>query len=90
MVYLEYEFQKAKFHEVQRVFNELLNEKERLFTKTQPKAITYDGDRVQGGEHANVLDDYVIPHYDTLHTLGQEYLVEDISDFVKEREAAGR
>ena len=37
-----------------------------------------------------VLDDYVIPHYDTLHTLGQEYLVEDISDFVKEREAAGR
>lgn len=33
-----------------------------------------------------VLDDYVIAHYETLHTLGQEYLVEDITDFVKERE----
>ncbi len=34
-----------------------------------------------------ILDDYVIRCYDTLHTLGREYLVEDISDFVKEKGA---
>lgn len=32
-----------------------------------------------------ILDDYVIPCYDTLHTLGKEYLVEDITEFVKEK-----
>lgn len=36
-----------------------------------------------------VLDDYIIKHYDTLHTLGQEYLTEDITAFVKEREDVG-
>lgn len=28
---------------------------------------------------------YVIACYDTLHTLGKEYLVEDITEFVKEK-----
>lgn len=32
-----------------------------------------------------ILDDYVIGCYDTLHTLGKEYLIEDISEFVAER-----
>jgi hypothetical protein len=32
-----------------------------------------------------ILDDYVIPCYDTLHTLGTEHLVEDITEFVRER-----
>ncbi|MFI3214031.1 MAG: DUF3791 domain-containing protein [Eubacteriales bacterium] len=32
-----------------------------------------------------ILDDYVIPCYDTLHTLGKEYLVEDITEFVREK-----
>lgn len=32
-----------------------------------------------------VLDDYIIPCYDTLHTLGKEYLVEDVSEFVREK-----
>ncbi len=32
-----------------------------------------------------ILDSYIIPCYDTLHTLGKEYLVEDITDFVREK-----
>lgn len=32
-----------------------------------------------------VLDDYIIPCYDMLHTQGTKYLVEDITDFVQER-----
>ncbi len=33
----------------------------------------------------SILDDYIIKCYDTLHTLGANYLVEDITDFVKEK-----
>ena len=32
-----------------------------------------------------ILDHYIIPYYDVLHTLGKEYLVEDITDFVREK-----
>ena len=32
-----------------------------------------------------ILDNYVIKGYDMLHTLGKEYLVEDITDFVREK-----
>lgn len=32
-----------------------------------------------------ILDEYVIPCYDVLHTLGKDYLVEDITEFVREK-----
>lgn len=32
-----------------------------------------------------ILDNYIIPGCDVLHTLGKEYLVEDITEFVKEK-----
>jgi hypothetical protein len=32
-----------------------------------------------------ILDDYVIGCYDVLHTQGKEYLVEDITEYVKEK-----
>lgn len=32
-----------------------------------------------------ILDNYVIKCYDTLHTLGKEYLIEDITEFVREK-----
>jgi len=32
-----------------------------------------------------ILDDYILRCYDTLHTLGAEYLVDDISEFVREK-----
>lgn len=33
----------------------------------------------------HILDDYVLPCFDVLHTLGREYLVDDITEFVKEK-----
>ena len=32
-----------------------------------------------------ILDDYIIKCYDVLHTFGKEYLVEDITEFVREK-----
>ena len=32
-----------------------------------------------------ILDNYIIAGYDILHTQGKEYLVEDITDFVREK-----
>ena len=34
---------------------------------------------------SGILDDYIVPFYDVLHTQGQQYLVEDITSFAKER-----
>ena len=36
-----------------------------------------------------ILDEYIIPCYDVLHTLGKEYLVEDITEFVNEKHNKG-
>ncbi|MCT4594302.1 MAG: DUF3791 domain-containing protein [Anaeromicrobium sp.] len=33
----------------------------------------------------DVLDSYIIECYDVLHTLGNEYLMEDITEILKER-----
>lgn len=60
MLYLEYERAKANFRSAQVMFEEALLEKERLFTITQPKAITYDKDVIQTSPCGDVLDRYVI------------------------------
>ena len=60
MIYTEYELCKFKYMELQKKFDAVLTEKERLFTKTQPNAITYDKDHVQMSHDGNVLEDYVI------------------------------
>lgn len=36
---------------------------------------------------ANIADGYLFPCYDTLHTLGAEYLVADITELAQERGA---
>ena len=60
MLYLEYEKAKASFARSQMMFEDALLEKERLFTMTQPRAITYDKDTVQTSPCGDVLDKYVI------------------------------
>ena len=35
-----------------------------------------------------ILDSYIVPYYDVLHTQGEKYLVEDITEFVKEKGAS--
>ena len=34
---------------------------------------------------AGAFENYVIPFYDVLHTLGEEYLVEDLTRYVRSR-----
>jgi hypothetical protein len=36
-------------------------------------------------DETKILDDYILHCYDTLHTLGNEYLVHDIGSFIEER-----
>ena len=36
----------------------------------------------------NILDNYIFVCYDTVHTLGTEYLVEDITEYAREKGAA--
>lgn len=35
----------------------------------------------------DILDSYIIECYDVLHTLGSQYLMEDITEVLKERGA---
>jgi hypothetical protein len=37
-------------------------------------------------EKSEILDEYIIPCYDALHTQGKEYLDNDISEFMVEKE----
>lgn len=60
MIYQEYEAFKQKYNEAQRIFNDALLEKEKLFTMTQPNAIRYDTDKVQVTPSGSILDNYVI------------------------------
>lgn len=60
MVYLEYEKFKKKYIEIQNKYNDILTEKENLFTRTQPNAIRYDKLQVQGGVYGNGFDEYLI------------------------------
>jgi len=60
LIYLEYEAYKQRFRESQRIFNDLLLEKERLFTAALPGAIRYDKDRVQSSITSTPLESYVI------------------------------
>lgn len=34
---------------------------------------------------ANAIDDYILPCYGVLHTLGSAYLVEDVTELIRER-----
>lgn len=36
-------------------------------------------------KQSGILDDYIIPSYDVLHTFSSRYLVEDLTDYMKEK-----
>jgi hypothetical protein len=36
-------------------------------------------------EKSNILDNYIIPCYDALHTQGKEYIVNDIVGYMQEK-----
>lgn len=60
MIYIEYEAYKNKYYETQNRYNDILSEKEKLFSMTQPKGIEYDGEPVEGGVYKNVFDEYLM------------------------------
>lgn len=61
MIYLEYESYKRKYLDLQEQFNHFLLEKERILTKTLPKAIRYDKDLTTTGvPDDNPLESYVM------------------------------
>ena len=37
-------------------------------------------------KQSGILTDYIIPSYDVLHTFSQEYLLEDLIEFMREKE----
>ncbi|MDR0517509.1 MAG: DUF3791 domain-containing protein [Fibromonadaceae bacterium] len=39
-------------------------------------------------EKSDILDSYIIPCYDALHTQGKNYIVNDILEYMKEKELA--
>ena len=60
MVYQEYEEYKKYYQSTQREHNEILNEQERLFARTQPQSTSYDKDKTRGGKPSNSFEEYVI------------------------------
>ena len=60
MVYIEYELYLMRYHNIQRVYDHILAEKERLFQETQSKAISYEPDRISGTAPSNKFDNYLI------------------------------
>lgn len=39
-------------------------------------------------EQSNILNGYIIPEYEMLHTQGREYIIDDIIEVMKERGVA--
>lgn len=60
MVFIEYEINRRRYVEAIRNLQSLLDRKEDLFMRTQPKSVRYDTDRVQNGNLANAIENYVI------------------------------
>ena len=60
MLYVEYNAIREKYFDAQRAYNELIEEKERMFARTQPQAVNYDKERISGGSGNNSFEEYVI------------------------------
>lgn len=60
MLYEEYEEFKRQYKETQRQYNDILNEKEKLFQITQPQAVNTEKEKVMGGSPKNNFDQYLI------------------------------
>lgn len=60
MICVEYEDLLRAYKNTQTAINDVLMEKERLFTKTQPNAIRYDKDSVQSSVDSTMMESYVI------------------------------
>lgn len=82
MLYVEYIDFKKKYIEAQKLFDNILSEKETLFSMTQPKAVQFDKERVSGGTKQNTFDDYLVIK-DNRHL---DAKLEEIRSILKDRE----
>lgn len=60
MIYIQYENCKNKYYAAQKEYERIVDERETLFMKTQPKATDTTKDRVSGGANNNAFDNYLI------------------------------
>lgn len=44
------------------------------------------GDVYRRLKQSGILTDYIIPNYDVLHTFSKEYLLEDLIEYMREKE----
>lgn len=82
MLYLEYELARIRYKSAREDYEELLNEKERLFRKTQPKSVQFDKERVNGGTPENAFETYIIE----LERKGINERLENLKDALDERQ----
>lgn len=59
-IYVTYEKYKRKYYEIQKLYDKILEEKERLFSMTQPKSTKFNNINIDGGKNNNTFDDYLI------------------------------
>ena len=59
-VYLIYEQAKRRYSDAMKNYLSILDEKEELFNRTQPRSVQYDAERVEGGTPVNSFDEYLI------------------------------
>lgn len=43
------------------------------------------GDVYRRLKESGIIDDYIIPSYDVLHTFSSNYLIEDLTDYMREK-----
>jgi hypothetical protein len=49
-------------------------------------ALHWSASRVYGAlRSSGLLDNYIVPCYDVLHTFGKEYIVEDLTEALREK-----
>lgn len=60
MIYIDYHNCKKKYEEIKKLYEQIVEEKERLFLKTQPKPVSIDKVNVDGGSRNNLFDNYLM------------------------------
>ena len=68
-----------------------MNNKELLFSvfciENVAERLGLNGEEIYSilTEKSDILDNYIIPCYDALHTQGKEYIVNDIVEYMQEK-----
>lgn len=60
MIYLDYEAYRIRLWDSQKVYDQILTEKEQLFAMTQPHGVQFDKERVAGGSQDSAFDRYLL------------------------------